>query len=299
MAQNRATLAADRCISHMRFACLALALLGAAMAATPLDAARELLRAKQYPDARAALETIVAAEPNNAAACHELGMVIKLRGDTPSYEEALKWLARAVELEPRNAVYLGDFGGTSLQLASRTTSISAATRGRDAMEKAIAVDPGYLDAREGLFQFYQRAPWPLGSNAKAAVQLEEIRRRDPDRATVLAVVARANAKDFATAFKLCEEVLARQPDNYTALYQYGRTASISGENLERGLARLQQCLTLTPPGPASPTHSNVWQRIGNVQERLERADDARRAYETALKLDPNNRQATDALAKLR
>lgn len=276
-----------------------IALASAAFAASPLDDARELVRRKQHAEGRAALEKISETEPTNAAACHELGLVIKLRGDTPAYEEAAKWLAKAVELEPNNPIYLGDFGGVSLQLASRTTSFSAATKGRDAMEKAIALKPDHIEAREGLFQFYQRAPWPLGSSAKAAAQLEAIRKYDPDRATVLNVMAKANAKDYAAAFKLCEEVLGRNPGDHIALYHYGRTAAVSGQNLERGLERLQKCLTLEPPGPASPTHSHVWQRIGNIQEQLQRPGDARTAYETALKLDPNNQQASDALAKLK
>ena len=271
----------------------------AAKATDELNAALALVQAKRYPEACDALEKIVAQDPTNAAACHRLGLVVKLRNDNSAWEEALKWLAKAVELEPNNATYLGDFGGTSLQFAGRTNSLSAATRGREAMEKALTIDPDYLNAREGLFQFYQRAPWPIGSSAKAAIQLEEIRRRDPDLATVLGATSKTNAKDYAAAFKLCEDVLARKPENYIALYHYGRTASASGQNLDRGLACLQKCLTIEPPTPASPTHSHTWQRIGSIQEQLHHPGEARTAYETALKLDPSNQQASEALAKLK
>lgn len=263
-----------------------------------LAAALELFTARRYPEAREALARIVGAEPNHAAAHHYLGRTLTIRHDLPAIEEGLRHLARAAELEPRNAVYLGIYGGASLQHAGRTNSLLAARRGREAMEQALALDPDYLDAREGLFQFYQRAPWPLGSTAKAAAQLEEIRRRDPDLATVLTVGVRLNARDYAGAFQLCEEVLARQPRNYTALYHYGRCASISGQNLERGLASLQQCLTLEPPTPAAPSHSHVWHRIGILEERRQRPNDARAAYRAALERDPHNRQASEALARL-
>lgn len=277
----------------------ALACLPPARADTDLEAAEKLFAMRRYPEARIAFEKILAADPKNAAACHRLGLAIKARNDTPAYEEAIKWLEKAVELEPKNPIYLGDYGGTSLLLAARTSSFSAATKGRDAMEKAVALKPDYLDAREGLVQFYQRAPWPIGSNAKANAHLEEIRKRDPDRATVLTVVAKTQAKDFAGAFKLCDEILAKQPENYTALYHYGRAAAISAQNLERGLSCLQKCLTLTPPTPASPTYSNVWQRIGNLEEQLKHPAPARTAYETALKLDPGNLQAQAALQKMK
>ena len=263
------------------------------------DAALALFKTRRYPEARVAFEKIVAADPQNAAAHHYLGRTIAARNDTAALEEALGPLGKAVELEPNNAVYLGIYGGTSLQYAGRTNSLSAANKGRDAMEKALAIDPDYVAAREGLFQFYQRAPWPIGSTAKARVQLEEIRKRDPDLATVLGVMSKTNAKEYPEAFALCDEVLAKNPDNYIALYHYGRTASISGQNLDRGLASLQRCLKFEPSTPASPTHSNVWQRIGNILEQLNRAADARAAYKTALELDPSNRQAADALEKLK
>lgn len=264
-----------------------------------MEAALALFQAKRYPEAREALERIVTLEPSNAAAHHYLGRTLILRNDHAALAEGLVPLAKAVELEPNNPIYLGVFGGASLQLAGRSNSLAAATKGRDAMEKALTIDPNYLEAREGLFQFYQRAPWPLGNSAKAAAQLEEIRKRDPDLATVLEVTSRTKANDFATAFQMCEDVLRRNADNYTALYHFGRTASISGRNLERGLECLRRCLTLQPPTPASPTHSHVQQRMGNILEQLNRPDEARAAYETALKLDPGNRQASDALAKFK
>ncbi len=285
--------------SHALFAFAVFSVTTFALVASDFDAAKTLLETKRFPEARAALEKLIVAEPKNAAACHLLGLAIKPRNDNAALEEALKWLAKAVELEPDNALYLGDYGGTSLQLASRTTSYAAATKGRDAMEKAVALKPDYLDAHEGLVQFYQRAPWPIGSSAKANAHLEDIRKRDPDRAAILSVLMKTNAKEYPTAFKLCDEVLSRRPDDYIALYHYGRTAAISGQNLERGLERLKKCLTFDPPTPASPTYSNIWQRIGNIHEQLKHPAEARAAYETALKLDPGNLQASSALSKLK
>lgn len=280
------------------FAVAGLGLPSPAGAATPFADAVSLYRDRNYPAAREAFERITATEPANAAACHYLGLILLKRGDSTALDDAIVWLEKAVKLEPENATYLADFGGTSLQLANKNRSYGAATRGRDAMEKAIQLDPANLDAREGLMQFYDRAPWPLGSSAKAAAQLEAIRQRDPDRATALSVTAKANAKDYASAFRICDALLAQKPDDYMALYQYGRTASLAGDNLARGLACLQKCLTLPPPGPASPQPTHAWHRLGIIQEKLGHPADARAAYETAIKLDPTNKPAVDALAHL-
>ena len=267
-------------------------------AAPAFEAALALVKDKRYPEARAAFEAILAADPRDAAAHHQLGHIIRLRRDNPSYELALNHFSRAVELAPQNAAYLADYGGTSLEYAARSRSISAATKGRDAMERAIVMDPTNLAAREGLYEFYRRAPWPLGSNAKADAHLAEIRKRDSARADALAIGSLVSAKDYAGAFKLCDALLAKDPSNYGALYAYGRTASVSGQNLDRGLAALEQCLTLEPPSPAAPQHFAVHNRIGIILEKLNRPADARRAYEAVLKLDPGNRSAKDALTRL-
>lgn len=284
---------------RLRALFLLLLLTATARADTAFDAAMALVHEKRLPEARDALQKVVAAQPNNADAWHELGMVWKARRDTNAYEQAVKCLSTAVSLQPGNAIFLGDYGGTEMELADRTRSITAAITGRDAMQKAETLAPDDLDVREGLFLFYLRAPFIVGgSNAKAQAELAEIRRRNPSRAISLAVLTKANDKDYAGAFTLCEQELAKQPDDYTALYQYGRTASVSGQNLERGLACLQKALTLEPPGPTAPAHTYVWGRIGDIQGRLGHIDLARQAYKTALRLDPNNRLASSALEKL-
>lgn len=279
---------------------LALVILATASAkAVPsLADAIALVEAKRFPEARQELEQIVASDPKNAAAWYQLGMVWDRRTDEEALRQAIQCLARAVEIEPGNSNFVGEYGGALLELADRTRSISAARNGREAMEKAVALNPDNLDAREGLFQFYTQAPFFVGgSSSRAAAELEEISKRDSDRGVALAVLTKANAKDFAGAFQLCEEALKRNPDNYTALYQYGRTASFSGQNLARGLECLHRSLKLEPPSAASPTHSNVWYRIGDLQTKLGHAAEAHEAFAEALKLDPNNRQAAAAIER--
>jgi tetratricopeptide (TPR) repeat protein len=160
---------------------LLLALAGPASADSGLEAAVRLYDARQYPEAQADLERLTAARPGDAAAAYYLGMTLRHRGDPRALDDAVAWLEKAVALAPANSTYLGDYGGTCLELADRHHSFSFATRGRNAMEKAVALDPGNLEARQGLMQFYARAPWPLGSVTRARTQADEILRRDPLR----------------------------------------------------------------------------------------------------------------------
>jgi tetratricopeptide (TPR) repeat protein len=284
----------------MLFRWLSLALALAITApASPLEDAIALYQARRYPEARAAFESIATAEPENAAAAYYLGMTLRRRGDTTALDDAVRWLAKAVEIEPGNATYLADFGGTSMQLANKNRSLSAATRGRDAMVHAIELDPDNLDARDGLMQFYAQAPFLVGGSIeKAYTQAEEIRKRDPQRGLVALIGLKLGEKKYADASALCEDTLKLSPDHYLALYHLGRIAALSGENLDRGLAALRHALELTPP-PNSPPHSTLQFRIGNILEKQNDRDAARAAYEAALKLDSNNQAAADALAKLK
>jgi len=282
-------------------ACLSFALILALsfppVYAGPLDDAIALYRDKKYPEARAALEKLTAAEPANAAAAYYYGMTLRRRGDNTAIDDAVPWLAKAVELEPDNATYLADFGGSSMQLAGKTRSLSAANRGRDAMIKAIGLNPDNLQAREGLMQFYSQAPWPIGSSSKAYAQAEEIRKRDASRGLAALIALKSSDRKFAEAIALCEEALRGRSDDYFALYQIGRIASVSGEQLDRGLSCLRRCLELTPPNN-QPGHNGAHYRIGMILEKKADRPAARAAYEAALKLDPDFKPAIDALAKL-
>jgi len=277
---------------------LALALTFSAARAASLSEAIALYDAKKYPEAGAALAKITAAEPKNAAASYYYGMTLRRRGDNTALDDAVPWLAKAAELEPNNATYLADYGGSALQLAGKTRSLSGANRGRDAMIRSLELNPDNLQAREGLMQFYSQAPWIAGGRMeKAYAQAEEIRKRDPIRGLTALITLKSGEKKYAEATELCESALKQNPDNYLALYQIGRLASTTGENLDRGLITLRRCLELVPP-PNQPGHSGAHFRIGVILEKKGDKPAARAAYESALKLDPKMKLALDALAKL-
>lgn len=287
-----------------RLLTLGLAFALCARAETPTESALALFKAKRYPEAQVALEKIIATEPANAAAWHGLGLTLRLSADPARFEDAVKALEKATELDPSNARYLADYGGTSMEFAgrlmatSKIRAIGVATGGRDAMEKSLTMDPDNLDARSGLVQFYMQAPWPFGSNAKAYAQAEEIRKRDATLGLITLVALKINDKNYDEAFALCEDRLKTQPDDFIALQQLGRTASISGQNLDRGIAVLQKCLTLSPPLKYNITPTGIQFRLGTLFAKKGDVAAARAAFKIALKLDPKNKPASDALAKL-
>ena len=148
--------------------------------ATPVGDAIELYKQRRYAEARNALERVVASDPGNAAACYYLAMALQ-HAAPPSLDPARPWLAKAVRLAPENEVYLAEYAGVTMLMADRDNSLGLALEGRDAMTRAIAMNPSDLDACEGLMRFCAKAPWPLGDPGRALALAARVAKRDPRR----------------------------------------------------------------------------------------------------------------------
>ncbi|MCK5407552.1 MAG: tetratricopeptide repeat protein, partial [Candidatus Krumholzibacteria bacterium] len=104
-------------------------------------------------------------------------------------------------------------------------------------------------------------------------------------------------EDYTAAFETFEGTIAIDAAYMASLYQMGRTAAFSGENLERGVECLNMYLE-HEPGPNQPTWANAHWRLGMLYEKMGQKDMARKAYEAALELNPDYKEAKEALEKL-
>lgn len=264
-----------------------------------LDAAIALFKAKRVPEAREQLAAIVAREPKNIRALWYLGQA-ELK--TQHREAAVTTLAKASELDPKNTELLASYGNACLlratELGVSFSAIGLAHRGRDALEQAVKLAPDNTGYREGLVQFYTRAPALAGGSfARAYAHIDEIARRDPSRGAVIKANVLCSEKRYDEAQAVCEESLRTQPDTYLALYTLGRIASETGRGLTRGEEALRRCLQLTPR-PEEPDHAGAHYRLGLILEKGNRPADARREYQAALAEEPSLDKAIEALARL-
>jgi len=265
----------------------------------PLAAAIELFIAKRVPEARDQLASLVTKEPKNIRILWFLGqceLLMQHRG------VAADTLARAAELAPSNAAILADYGSASLLYATELgisfSAIGYAKRGRIALEQAVTIDPFNIDYREGLVQFYTRAPAFVGGDiARAYLHIAEIVKLDPSRGAVVKANTLCSEKRYDEALAACEAYLLTQPENYLALYTLGRIASETGRDLVRGEQALRKCLQI-PARIQEPDHAGAHYRLGMIAEKSKRPADARREYEAALALEPSLEKASAALAKL-
>jgi tetratricopeptide (TPR) repeat protein len=243
---------------------------------------------------------------------------------------------RAVKLEDGNAVYhfwLGRAIGDQAEDANPLRQPGLAKRTKTEFERASALAPDYLDAREGLVEYYLAAPGFLGgSKDKARAQAAEIAKRNPYRGAALAVTIALRSNDTTAAIGGYESMIAAHPDSaglYSSLatllgaqrrwteawttidrlnalrpgspaagYAVGRMAAESGERLDEGEAALRRYLTQAPE-TGLPSHAGAHWRLGMIAEKRGDRAGARREYQGALALDPTLKGAKDGLARVK
>jgi tetratricopeptide (TPR) repeat protein len=297
-------------------------------AQTPVERAKSLMDSREYNEAKALLQPLGATD---AKAAFYLGQIAMEQND-PS--KAADWFNKSVALNPRSSVYydwLGRAYGVQAQHASKFKQPFLAGKTRSAWEKAIALDPDNLDARDDIILYYLQAPGFLGgSKDKARAMAQEIQRRNAYRGAVAWVQVCGNVKDkpclerelnilvnsypdsaigysslasyyvsekqYDKAFSVIDARLKAKPDDPAMLYAYGRAASITGMNLERGEQALKEYMA--SPIPTGPSIAHAHYRLGLIEEKKGAKDLARREYQAALRLDPGQQEASRALAAL-
>jgi tetratricopeptide (TPR) repeat protein len=306
------------------------ALLAIPLRAQSVEQGIQLFNARKYVEARAVL---LPHGQTDASAAFYLGR-IEMENNDP--DKAADWLEGAVKLNPKSAVYhdwLARAYGTQAQRASIFRQPGLVRRTKNALDTGLALDPDNLDVRDDLITYYAQVPGFLGgSKEKAREMVLEIKKRNayrgsaatanlcaaekdlacvereltgmvtsyPDSAAVYASLAAfyANQKQFDKAFAVLDERLRAKPTELTTLYAVGRTASLSGQNLDRGEQALKTYLA-SPIPERGPAPAHVHYRLGTIYEKKGAKDLAREEYRAALQLNPRHEDAQKALAALK
>jgi len=291
-----------------------------------------LFEAGKYREAKTVFEPAFKANTRDAAAAFYLGRIAM---EERKNDRAADYFEAATKLDPKNSNYylwLGRAYGREAQQANVLRQPGLAKRARSAWERAIELDTENLDARSDLIQYYVQAPGFMGgSMTKALEQAEEIRKRNALRGYLelgglyerdkkpaeaeKAYVAAAKEKSdrhvgeyrlglfyqgtsaFDKAFELFETMLVTSPSESGALFQIGKTGAMSGQRLARSAEALEAYLQTTP-GRNDPSLAAAHWRLGMVHEKRQDRQRAKAEYETALRLDPSFKQATESLKKL-
>jgi tetratricopeptide (TPR) repeat protein len=199
----------------------------------------------------------------------------------------------------------------------------------------VALDPTLVDARMSLLQFYLQAPGVMGgSTAKAREQAQALLGLNPVQGRIAFATIASREKDWAgverelvalvreqpdsgrgaaalanfyadrsrpdEAFRTYDQWLARHPRDALGLYGIGRTAAVTGQQLERGAQALTQLLALPESARDAggiSAATALW-RLGMIHEKAGRTADAKAAYTEAVRLAPDLRGAREGLKRL-
>lgn len=269
------------------------------LAAGPFEDAVALFDAKKAPEALPHFEAITKTDPRNTRAWLYLA---RCHLSVQKPDEALIAYEKAAALAPKDAEVLAEYGGACLnragQLGMSFRAMGLARKGRDHLEKAVALAPDKIEPRVWLADYYRMAPGIAGgSTEKAYEQATEVRKLDLRRGTVLMASVQLSDKKPDEAYRTLTAYLATAPDTYSVLFALGRITTDAGKHLDEGEKAFRRCLELTPAANEAP-HANVHFRLGQLLEKAGRVDEAKVAYRAALGLQPGFTRAADALKRL-
>ena len=260
------------------------------------------------------------------------GKAAMKRGDA---DQAAKLFEQAVAMKPNVAEYhyqLGTAYGAQAQKAGMFGGFSLAKKTKGEFERAVALDPNYLQARLALVDFYSIVPGIAGgSDEKALEQAAEIKKHDAlegHRALGRVYVRQkkidlarkefvdavreqpaspkahyylgnflVGQKDWTGSLHEYEYALKLDPNYMPAYFRIGHHAATSESNYARGEEALRKYLGYTP-AEDEPGLASAWYYLGMIQEKQGHKADAKQSYTNAQKLAPTSKEVGAALKRV-
>ena len=299
-----------------------------------LEVGRRAYEASEYPKAIQALQAAAAADPKNGDV--QL-LLAKSYLELQQHDPAIKSAEKAVAIDPQNSIYhewLGRAYGEKADHASWFSAISLAKKTRKEFETAVQLDAKNYSARQVLIEFDCSAPGLVGGGEeKAWPQIKQLAEMDAAEGHFAAGNCRRQKKDFAIADEEFAKALESNPKSSELIYDIGDYAAkraepelllavadsgervapgdprgqfyrgvalvLKKENLERAERLLAAYAKKAPirSGYPRPAWIHAW--LGRLFEEQNKIEEAANEFESALKLDPKNKMAQEALKKLK
>ena len=251
-----------------------------AVAATKaLHEAVQLARSGRLDAASAALQGVLAKDPEHTEALQLLGLVRRNQGN-PVEAEAL--LRRALDADPGQAHACNNLGNV-LRDQGRDPEASECYR------RALALDPAYVDARLNL----GITLFSGGDAAAALACFERVTAASPGHAK--AWTCRGNALKRLDRHPEAEQAYRRalslNPEQVTALHNLGLLCKRTGR-VDEALELLHAAARL------APRKAEIHYNRGHALLAAGRLDDALNAWGIAIRLEPAYAEAHDTLNKV-
>jgi tetratricopeptide (TPR) repeat protein len=228
----------------------------ATRASSSLSAARALAASGQFPEAIAAYQKLLAANPRTETAELELAACYR---KVHNEDEARRILQQARREHPRSAAAAKALGNFEIEAQSYDSAITA-------LRAAVGLAPADLEARNFLASAYQSK----GDATAALIQLDYVLAHDPQNGLALYLRAQihADAGDDDETLVDAEKLIAVRPDYPPARVLLGKV-----------LIRLKQCVRaaemLRPAQNGPPLDTQALFQLANAHECAGDADSAK------------------------
>jgi tetratricopeptide (TPR) repeat protein len=301
---------------------------------TGIQAGQRAYEASEYAKAAQLLFEAAAAEPKNA----EIQLLLtKTHLEMQQYDAAIKSAEKAVALEAKsseNHEWLGRAYGEKADHSSFLSALSFAKKTRKEFQDAVELDGNNFAARQALIEFDCAAPAIAGGGEdKAQAEMAKMAALDAAEGHYAMGNCRRQKKDFAAAdaeFSKALQSVLRSPERVFDIGDYAvrhgeapmlLAVAEAGEKIAAGDIRgkfyhavawiltkrdageaqrqLREYLKSAPTRSGYPRPSMAHYWLGQSFENQGDTPAARNEYEAALKQDPKNKSAQEALRKLK
>ncbi len=250
-----------------------------------------------------------------------------------NFDEAVKQLERAVQGEMLNSMVHLWLGRAYGRKADRDRSFSLGRKTKREFEEAVRLNPSNVQARRDLMEYYAEAPWIVGgSKDKARAQVEaiaaldrieghharaeywlktkkpqlaeaELRKavdakpRRPDAYFDLAEFYRKRGR-FAEMEPVIRMAIERHSSDRRVPYFAAVSEIVNDKQLDEAQKLLEKYIA-DPVGVDDPSRAEAHTWLGRLYEKRKHPTQAEGEYRKALQLEPDSKEAKEALGKLR
>jgi predicted Zn finger-like uncharacterized protein len=238
--------------------------------------------AAQTAPARELLEKATKIRPRSAEANYCLGRALF---DEERYIDGMVRLERAANIDPTRAIYQLYVGWVASELGRQSDA-------QKSFDKAIELDRGLADA------YWQRGRLRLkqGAAKDAIVDLERARQLKPTRYEAMAdlAVAYSDIGRMPKALELWEEAIAKDADNPTWHFRYGKLLSTSGNgamaaaHVKRAIELVAESQAAAPSGDKPKAPLWLWQAHYLLARELGNVPASVPQWQAYLRLSPHD-----------
>ncbi|MFT3687367.1 MAG: tetratricopeptide repeat protein [Phycisphaerales bacterium] len=135
---------------------------------TNYEKAEKLFNQEKYTLAKPLFENALKESPNNPKIIEYLG---DIASHTDDWDTAVSYYEKLKNLKPNEADYHFKYGGAlgmKAQKGGKWVAIRLIGDIREALEKAIVLDPNHIEARWALIEYYLQLPGFIGGSEKKA-----------------------------------------------------------------------------------------------------------------------------------